>query len=59
MIYAMIQNGTIINTVMASSTDPKDPAYIWVDITDYSTTQGYMPGVGWTTTDNINFTQPE
>lgn len=55
MIYAMIQNGIIVNTVMASSTDPKDPTYVWTDITNYATMQGYMPGVGWTTIDYVNF----
>ena len=53
-IYALIQSGAVINTVLAQSTDPQDPAYIWVDITNYSP----MPGIGWITTDNINFTPP-
>jgi hypothetical protein len=57
-IWAMIQNGIIVNTVIASSTDPKNPAYIWVDITNYLTNNGYTPSIGWTTTDNINFTAP-
>lgn len=55
-VYALIQNGIVVNTVMAYSTDPKDPSYIWVVITNYPTSQGYMPGVGWITSDNINFT---
>ena len=50
--FALVQTGVIVNTVLASPTDPKDPAFIWVDITAY----GPMPGIGWTTTDNINFT---
>lgn len=54
-IWAMIQNGVIVNTVIASDSDIKDPNYIWVNITNYQTSNGYMPGVGWTTTDNINF----
>jgi hypothetical protein len=57
-IWAMIQNGIILNTVYASSTDIKDPNYTWVDITNYLTAYGYMPGINWTTTDNINFTSP-
>jgi hypothetical protein len=54
MVWAMIQNGVIVNTVLASQTDIKDPAYVWVNISGYSPT----PGIGWTTTDNVNFTQP-
>jgi len=53
-IWAMILNGIITNTVYASNTDIKDSTYIWVDITNYNPS----PGVGWTTTDNINFTPP-
>jgi hypothetical protein len=56
--YALIQNGVVVNTVLASSTDSQDPSYTWVDITNYSINQGYIPGIGWTTTDNVNFTQP-
>jgi hypothetical protein len=56
--WAMIQNGMIFNTVIASDSDIKDPNYIWVNITNYPMSQGYMPGVGWSTTDNINFTPP-
>ena len=54
-IYALVQNGIIINTVLASPADIKDPIYIWVDITSYSP----RPGIGWATTDNINFTPPQ
>jgi hypothetical protein len=57
-VYALIQSGTIVNTVCAGPSDPEDPSYTWVDITNYPTSQGYMPGIGWTTTDNINFTAP-
>lgn len=53
-IYALIQLGVILNTVVAQPTDPQDPTYIWVDITTYNP----MPGIGWTTTDNVNFTPP-
>lgn len=52
--YALIQTGVIVNTVLANPGDPQDPAYVWVDITNYNP----MPGIGWTTTDNINFTPP-
>lgn len=53
-IYALIQNGTIVNTVIANQGDLQDPSYVWVDITSYIP----VPGIGWTTTDNVNFTQP-
>lgn len=53
-IWAMIQNGTITNTVLASETDNKDPNYIWVNITNYIP----APGIGWTTIDNMTFTAP-
>jgi hypothetical protein len=53
-VYALIANGIIVNTVLAQPTDPQDENYIWVDITAYSP----IPGIGWTTTDNINFTPP-
>jgi hypothetical protein len=53
-IYALIQSGAVVNTVLAQPTDPQDPNYVWVDITNYSP----MPGIGWTTTDNVNFTPP-
>ena len=52
--WAMIQSGVIVNTVYASDSDVKDPSYVWVNITNIVP----MPGIGWTTTDNINFTQP-
>ena len=52
-IFALIQSGIIINTVIANVGDPQDTSYIWVDITNYSP----IPGIGYTTTDNINFTQ--
>lgn len=53
-IFALIQNGVIINTIIANPSDPQDPNYIWVDITNYNP----IPGIGWTTTDNINFIPP-
>jgi hypothetical protein len=53
-VYALVQAGVIVNTVLANPSDPKDPAFTWVDVTNYSP----MPGIGWTTTDNVNFTPP-
>jgi hypothetical protein len=53
-VWAMVQNGIIINTVVSSDSDPKDPSYIWVNITLYP----LRPAIGWITSDNINFTQP-
>jgi hypothetical protein len=52
--WAVILNGLIVNTVRASDSDIKDPAYIWVDLSQYNP----QPGIGWTTSDNINFSQP-
>lgn len=51
--YALIQNGIIINTVMAASTDPQDSNYTWIDITNINP----QPGIGWTY-DGANFTGP-
>jgi hypothetical protein len=53
--WAVILSGTVVNIVLAYDTDVKDPTYIWVDISAYNP----MPGIGLTTTDNINFTAPE
>lgn len=53
-VWAVIQNGIILNTVMVSQTDYKDPQYAWVEITNYDP----RPSIGWTTTDFINFTPP-
>jgi hypothetical protein len=57
-IWAMILNGGVVNTVYASNTDYKYPPYTWVNITNYQTDYGYMPAIGWTTSDNVNFTAP-
>ena len=56
--WLMIQNGVVVNSVYASDTDIKDPAYIWVNVTNYPTEYGYMPCINWTTSDNITFTAP-
>jgi hypothetical protein len=53
--YALILNGVIVNTVLANPSDPQNPAYTWADISGYVP----MPGIGWTTTDNVNFTPPQ
>lgn len=53
-VWAMIQNGVIINTVVASDSDWKDPNYIWVNIVAYIP----RPAIGWITSDNINFVPP-
>lgn len=52
--YALIQNGVIVNTVLADSKDFQDPSYVWVDIDNIDP----LPSIGWTTTDNINFSIP-
>lgn len=57
-VWAMILNGTIVNIVYANNSDYKYLPYVWVEISGYPAANGYMPGIGWTTTDNINFTAP-
>jgi hypothetical protein len=52
--YAQIQNGVIINTILAGQKDFFDPKYQWCDITLYSP----QPYIGWITQDGINFTNP-
>jgi hypothetical protein len=52
--WLMIQSGIVVNSVYASDMDVKDPAYIWVNVTNYNP----IPAIGWTTTDNISFTNP-
>jgi hypothetical protein len=53
MVYALIQNGIVVNTVLAGVNDAKDPAYLWLDITSLTP----EPGIGWTY-DNGVFTAP-
>lgn len=31
-VWAMIQNGVVINMVIAAESDAKDPTYAWVDV---------------------------
>lgn len=52
--YAQISSGTIINILLATSSDFFNPAYTWVDITSYSP----KPQIGWTTSDNVTFAPP-
>jgi hypothetical protein len=44
----------VVDTVVASSGDTFDPNYTWTDIQGYTP----MPEIGWTTTDDVNFTHP-
>jgi hypothetical protein len=48
-IYALIQSGVVVNTVVAESGDAKDNAYTWVDITSVTP----APSHGWTYDGNI------
>jgi hypothetical protein len=43
-IYALIQSNSVVNIVIASSTDIQDPNYTWIDITSISP----QPGINWT-----------
>jgi hypothetical protein len=52
---ALIENGVIINVAAWDGVSPWTPTgYIEVNITNYNP----QPGIGWTTSDNINFTNP-
>lgn len=53
MVYALVQNSVVVNTVLAGLSDFKDPTYIWVDIT----TTSPRPSIGWTYADGV-FTGP-
>ena len=53
-VWAMIQNGAIINTIIASDSDIKDQNYIWINITNIVP----MPSIGWTY-DGSNFNGPQ
>lgn len=52
--WLMIQNGIVMNSVYASDSDIKDPNYTWVNVTNYP----QIPGIGWSTSDNVNFSPP-
>lgn len=49
----MIQNGIVVNAVLASNEDLKDPNYLWVDITNVVP----RPSIGWIY-DGKNFNNP-
>ncbi len=55
-VWAMIQNGVVINTVIASDTDNKYAPYTWVNLTGLTCTDGTPITIGCTTTDNVTFT---
>jgi hypothetical protein len=52
-IYAVIQNGVVINTQVLMSTDVQDPQFTWIVITNLVP----QPGIGWSY-DGQNFTSP-
>jgi hypothetical protein len=52
-IFALIQAGVVVNTVVANIVDPQDPNYIWVDITNIFP----QPCIGWSY-DGKSFTAP-
>lgn len=53
-VWALILNGLVVNTVLASDQDIKDPAYVWIDITNLNP----QPCIGWSY-DGNNFIPPE
>jgi hypothetical protein len=53
-VYAVIQNGVVVNTILATAKDEQDPQFMWVIITNLSP----QPGIGWSF-DGLNFTAPE
>ena len=52
-IYALVQKGNVVNTVMATAQDFQDPQFIWIVVTNLSP----QPSVGWAY-DGQNFTPP-
>ena len=52
-IYALIQSGVVVNTVVAEDGDAKDNAYPWVDVTNVDP----RPSHNWTY-DGNTFTDP-
>lgn len=56
-VYAKIQNGVVINTQMAESTDYFDPSYTWVIVTSVVCTDGTPVQIGCTY-DGTNFNPP-
>ena len=51
--YALIQDGMVVNTVLASPADPKSSNYVWVDVT----TTTPQPAIGWSY-NGTSFTSP-
>lgn len=58
MVYAKIQNGIVVNTQIMSATDPQDPNFTWVDVTNTQCTDGSGVQIGCTTSDNQTFNPP-
>lgn len=56
-MWAMIQNGVVINTVMASDSDYKYPPYTWVKLTNLYGSDGNPITIG-SLYDGTNFTTP-
>lgn len=52
-IYAVIQNGVIVNTQVLTNIDFQDPQFTWIIITNLIP----QPSIGWTY-DGKNFTPP-
>lgn len=54
--YAKIQNGIVVNTQIASSTDTFDSAFIWIIITNLTCIDGTGIQIGCSY-DGTNFNQ--
>ncbi len=50
--WALVKDGVVINTVLASDEDIKDPQFTWIDVT------GTTIGINWVTQDNKTFDSP-
>jgi hypothetical protein len=42
-VFAVIDTGVVTNVVLAYDSDQKDPAFVWVDVSQMSP----QPGIGW------------
>jgi hypothetical protein len=56
-MWAVIQNGVVVNTVVASDSDYKDPNYTWVKVTNLYGSDGNAISTG-SLYDGVNFTTP-
>jgi hypothetical protein len=56
-MWCKIQNGVVMNTVVASDSDFKDPAYIWVKPSSLYGSDGNPITIG-SLYDGANFTTP-